>query len=70
MSAMRREYFKDLLKDCMEVCQEMGIEPEDQAVVIAALVESDSLNGVRKAMKTPAFLLSSNARRQDATPQF
>jgi hypothetical protein len=53
MSAMRREYFKDLLKDCLDVCEELNIEPDDQGVVIAALIQSDSFNGMRKALMTP-----------------
>ena len=55
MSAMRKEYFRDLLKDCQEICKEMGVEPEDQGPVIAALVQSDSLNGLRKALLSSGF---------------
>ena len=69
MSAMRQEYFKDLLRDCMEVCEEMGIEPEDQGPVIAALVQSDSLNGLRKAMLSPGYILAQNAMRNYAPAQ-
>lgn len=70
MSAMRKEYFKDLIRDAQEVCEEMGIEPEDQAAVIAALVQSDSLNGLRKAILTPNYIVAQGAiRNHAATPQ-
>ena len=52
MSAMRREYFADVLADALAVCEELAIEPEDQGAVIAALIQSDSANGLRKAVLT------------------
>lgn len=58
MSAMRQEYFVDLLKDCKEVCEREGIEPDDQGIVTAALIFSDSVNGLRKALMTPSFVFS------------
>ena len=49
MSA-RKAYFDDLLNDCIDAVHEAGIPPEKQPVVIAALIQSDSLNGLRKAL--------------------
>lgn len=46
----RKDYFDDLLKDCMEAARDAGVPPEDEGVVVAALVLSDSLNGLRKAL--------------------
>lgn len=46
----RQEYFDDLLKDCIEATQRAGVQPEDEGAVVAALVLSDSLNGLRKAL--------------------
>jgi hypothetical protein len=54
----RVEYFKDLLADCVQAVDEMGIVEEHQGVVIAALIQSDCYNGIRKAMLQvthPAF---------------
>ena len=70
MSGMRQEYFADVLNDCIAVCEKHGIEPEDQAVVIAALIFSDSVNGIRKALLTPNYIVAQNgARNFAATPQ-
>lgn len=68
MSGLRREYMKDVLSDARAVCEEMGIKPEDQGVVIAALIQSDSFNGVRKAMMTPNYFVSRNGVARDQTP--
>lgn len=65
MSAMRQEYFVDLLRDCKEVCERQGIEPEDQAIVTAALIFSDSMNGIRKALMTPSFVMAQQSRREN-----
>lgn len=46
----RQEYFDDLLRDCKESAQRAEIQPEDEGLAIAALVLSDSLNGLRKAL--------------------
>lgn len=46
----RKEYFDDLLQLCGEAVREAGFSPEDEAKVVAALVLSDSINGLRKAM--------------------
>jgi hypothetical protein len=55
MSNARTEYLKDLIKDCKIACEAEGIEEEDRGVVIASMILSDSLNGLRKALLTPAF---------------
>ena len=60
MSNARTEYLKDLIKDCKTACEAEGIDEQDQGVVIASMILSDSLNGLRKALLTPAFV---NARR-------
>lgn len=46
----RQEYFDDLLNDCIQAVQRAGFDPTEAAMVIAALILSDSLNGLRKAM--------------------
>lgn len=56
----RSEYFKDLLIDCLEAVDEMGVAEAQQGVVIAALIQSDSCNGLRKAMLqaiSPTFVM-------------
>lgn len=58
MAQARFEYFKDLLTDCIEAVVEMEIPEEQQGIVIAALIYSDSYNGMRKAV-----LQSDNSRR-------
>lgn len=50
MTSARQAYFSDLLNDCIDAVNEAGIPTEKQAVVIAALIQSDSLNGMRKAL--------------------
>lgn len=49
MSA-RQAYYEDLLEDCMNAVLETGVPEEQQGVVIAALIQSDSYNGLRKAL--------------------
>lgn len=49
MSA-RQAYYEDLLEDCMNAADSMGIPQEHQPAVIAALIQSDSFNGLRKAI--------------------
>lgn len=56
MSNARTEYLKDLIKDCKTACEAEGIEEQDQGVVIASMILSDSLNGLRKALPKPAFV--------------
>jgi hypothetical protein len=57
---MRQQYFNELMKDCQDVCKHNNIDPEDQAIVTAALILSDSLNGLRKALLSPAWLAPRN----------
>lgn len=48
MSLSRAEYFKDLLEDCEIAVQDY---PENsKPLLIAALILSDSLNGIRKTL--------------------
>lgn len=49
MSGARMDYLKDLLQDCQAVVKEAGVEEKDAATVVAALIFSDSINGLRKA---------------------
>tara|TARA_R110002126_G_scaffold23890_1_gene83395 strand:- start:2767 stop:2964 length:198 start_codon:yes stop_codon:yes gene_type:complete len=56
----RSEYFKDLLADCVQAVDDLDISEEHQGVVIAALIQSDSYNGLRKAMLQamhPSFVM-------------
>jgi len=46
----RVEYFKDLIEDCVEAVAETNLAPEDTSHAIAALILSDSYNGLRKAI--------------------
>lgn len=48
MSISRTEYFKDLLSDCHTAAIEYP--KEDRAIIMAALIISDSLNGIRKTL--------------------
>ena len=48
MSISRAEYFKDLLQDCHLAA--LDYPKEDRAVLMAALILSDSLNGIRKTL--------------------
>ena len=48
MSISRAEYFKDLLEDCHIAAIEYP--KEDRAILMAALILSDSLNGIRKTL--------------------
>lgn len=52
MSITRKDYFEDLLSDCLDATEAAGIEaPDEVSRVVAALILSDSLNGLRKALK-------------------
>lgn len=52
MTITRKEYFEDLLSDCIDAAEAAGIEaPSEVSCVVAALILSDSLNGLRKALK-------------------
>lgn len=46
----RVEYFKDLIEDCIEAVAETNLAPEDTSHAIAALILSDSYNGLRKSI--------------------
>jgi hypothetical protein len=46
----RVEYYKDLLADCIDAVDQMEISEEHQGAIIAALIQSDSYNGMRKAV--------------------
>ena len=46
----RSEYFKFLITDCLQAVSDLDIDEEHRGVVIAALIQSDSYNGLRKAM--------------------
>lgn len=53
MTASRREYMTDLLKDIDDVLAENHFEGyEDNARIVAALIIADSLNGLRKSLLT------------------
>ena len=56
----RLDYFDDLLRDCLKACSEVGIPEAHIGEVMAALIQSDSLNGLRKA------LLQAEANRRTA----
>ena len=53
MSISRPEYFKDLLEDCKIAVD--GLPDEDKPILIAALILSDSLNGIRKTLLQQRF---------------
>lgn len=53
MSLSRTEYFKDLLEDCHLAA--LNYPPEDRAIIMAALILSDSVNGLRKALLQSRF---------------
>lgn len=46
----RQAYFDDLLNDCLNSVDKAGIPDEQKGVVVAALIQSDSYNGLRKAL--------------------
>jgi hypothetical protein len=46
----RVEYYKDLLADCIDAVDQMEISEEHHGAIIAALIQSDSYNGMRKAV--------------------
>lgn len=57
MSGLRQQYFNELLRDCQEACKTNNVDADDQAIIIAALIFSDSLNGLRKAILTPNYIV-------------
>ena len=46
----RVEYFRDLIEDCQTAVRQAGVDERDEGTVVAALVHSDSYNGLRKAL--------------------
>jgi hypothetical protein len=53
MSASRKEYMTDLLNDIDDVLADNRFEGyEDNAMIVAALIIADSLNGLRKSLLT------------------
>ena len=61
----RSEYFKDLITDCVQAVDDLGIDEEHQGAIIAALIQSDSYNGLRKAMLQamhPSFVMQRGDR--------
>jgi hypothetical protein len=57
MSA-RQVYYEGLLLDCINAADSMNIPQEHQPIVIAALIQSDSYNGLRKAILQAAGMRS------------
>lgn len=49
MTIARTEYFRDVLTDAAIALGQMGYSPEDH-ILLAALIMSDSFNGIRKAI--------------------
>ena len=60
MAHAREEYFVELLQDCVAAVIRIEVPNEHKGVVVAALIQSDSLNGLRKA------LLQAEANRKTA----
>jgi hypothetical protein len=53
MSASRKEYMTDLLNDIDDVLADNHFEGyENNALIVAALILADSLNGLRKSLLT------------------
>jgi hypothetical protein len=52
VSLQRQEYFEDLVNDALVVLERRWPEHDvvDQPEVVAALIVSDALNGMRKSM--------------------
>lgn len=51
MSASRKDYFDDLLGDCFAAIDDaQRLNNDDRVRLAAALIVSDGLNGLRKAM--------------------
>lgn len=60
----RQQYFIDLLKDCDDAAEEFhgGLDAEQQLRLITALILSDSLNGVRRALLDVADAVRTGGR--------
>lgn len=50
MTLARTEYFQDLLEDCYAAASAAGVPADQEGSIIAAMILSDSYNGLRKAM--------------------
>ena len=50
MAFAREEYFVELLEDCIAAVNRIEVPEEHQGAVVAALIQSDSINGLRKAL--------------------
>lgn len=63
MSANRTEYFVSLLEDCTAAVDSV-IKGDDamRAAVVAALIISDSYNGLRKALLQAAAVVAEGGR--------
>jgi len=55
----RKMYFDELLNDAFSSAIDAGLEKD--AVIVAALILSDSFNGLRKALLQAASLRDGNA---------
>lgn len=47
---VRQAYYADLIADCKGACDQHDIHPDDQATIISAMIVSDAVNGLRKAL--------------------
>lgn len=56
----RVEYFTDLIEDCKEAVDQANLPPEQVSHALAALILSDSYNGLRKALLQAAATVSAN----------
>lgn len=50
MSVSRKDYFIDVIRDCVNATAEAGVPPDQRSAIIVALLLSDSVNGLRKAL--------------------
>jgi len=60
----RQQYFIDLLRDCDEAAEQFhgGMNEEQHLQVMTALILSDSLNGVRRALLDVADAVRTGGR--------
>lgn len=56
----RQMYFEDLLNDCLAAVENANVPAPQRGDVVAALVLSDSYNGLRKALLQAETLRSPN----------
>jgi hypothetical protein len=50
MTVARTEYFRAVLVDAETALEQIGYDPLDNIPLLAALIVSDSFNGIRKAI--------------------